>query len=108
MISAATFFPAKLVVEASGDFHVLVNLGPRAMTTVDSATATPAVYIAIRLMNVPFLKAERLGCADRTSTSVSWTTASSASRSERPRCGGQALSRVHAVAREPHGCNLGR
>ena len=35
---------------AQGDFHVLVNLGPRAMTTVDSATATPAVYIAIRLM----------------------------------------------------------
>ena len=53
MISAATFFPAKLTFEASGDFYVLANLGPPAMATADSASVTPAVYIAIRVMNVP-------------------------------------------------------
>ena len=53
MISAATFFPVKLTPAASGAFHVLVNLGPEAVTAADSASVATIVWIAIRIMTVP-------------------------------------------------------
>jgi hypothetical protein len=47
MMSAATFLPAKLTVDASGARQTLVNFGP-ARTAADNASVVPAVQNAVR------------------------------------------------------------